>query len=126
MGTDMTEIPERLADYRRDPHYERRVVVFYDVLGWRNHIAATGDNPKRIGDLRRLILQHVRTLGLRTHMNIRVSTFSDNVVITQSLGPDTPWLIAHRGINRVVSAAWMRADTHDGPEQIAPLRDLIH
>ena len=47
MGTDMTEIPERLADYRRDPHYERRVVVFYDVD--RSVADTHGSNPRLEG-----------------------------------------------------------------------------
>jgi hypothetical protein len=55
----MTETPERLVDYGQNPTYDRRVVVFYDVLGWRTHIAAAGNVAERIGDLRRLILQHV-------------------------------------------------------------------
>ncbi len=50
--------PSRLRDYHRNPAYERRVVIFCDVLGWRAHIACAGADPEEIGDLRRLILQH--------------------------------------------------------------------
>jgi hypothetical protein len=96
--------PERLKDYRRDPEYERRVVIFYDVLGWRSQIERAGSDPRRIGDLRRLILQHVRTIGLRTHWNVAVSTFSDNVVISQPLCPETGPLVAHMAISQVASA----------------------
>ncbi len=74
------DTPEKLIDYHEIPSYERRVVIFYDVLGWRSQITRAGKNPELIGDLRRLILQHVRTMRLRTNWNISVSTFSDNVV----------------------------------------------
>ena len=42
---------ERLRDFYRNPSYERRVVIFYDVLGWRSHIAAAGNNVEKIGKL---------------------------------------------------------------------------
>jgi hypothetical protein len=87
------QVPEKLADYYRDPTYERRVVVFFDVLGWRNHIAEAGRNTKAIGVLRRQILQCSRTLRLREHLEFRTSTFSDNVVITQPVSDTTQALI---------------------------------
>jgi hypothetical protein len=101
---DQEALPKRLADYHRNPPYERRVVIFYDVLGWRSHIARAGSDRERIGDLRRLILQHVRTMRLRSNLNISVSTFSDNVVISQPVCPETVTLIAHLAINQIASA----------------------
>jgi hypothetical protein len=101
---DQESEPERLVDYRRNPAYERRVVIFYDVLGWRSQIARAGRDPEQIGDLRRLILQHVRTMGLRTNWNISVSTFSDNVVISQPICAETVALIAHMAIMQIASA----------------------
>jgi hypothetical protein len=84
----------RLADYHKNPAYERRVVIFYDVLGWRNHILAAGDDVAKIGKLRRLILQHARNLPLRGNLDIKVSTFSDNIVVSQSFDLiKTPMLI---------------------------------
>jgi hypothetical protein len=97
-------VPEKLADYERNPAYERRVVIFYDVLGWRSHIGWAGTNPGRIGDLRRLILQHSRTMRLRTHLEVRVSTFSDNVVITQAVSEKTWMLVAQMALFQVASA----------------------
>src|SRR4051794_23425055 len=92
-----------LDDFARNPKYERRVVDFYDVLGWRSQIERAGRDANRVGDLRRLILLHVRTMKLRTNWNISVSTFSDNVVITQPLGPMTQRLIAHLAISQLTS-----------------------
>lgn len=84
---------EKLRDFERNPTYERKVVVFYDVLGWRNHIAAAGDDVKSIGNLRRVMLRYSRSLPLRTRLSLRVTTFSDNVVISQDVGEATPRLI---------------------------------
>jgi len=94
----------KLDDYKHDPQYERRVVVFYDVLGWRDQIAKAGTDRKKIGDLRRLILQLVRTLQLRTNWNISASTFSDNIVISQPVCKHTPALIGHLAIAQIASA----------------------
>jgi hypothetical protein len=80
-----TEAEERLSDYRRNPTYERRVVAFYDFLGWRSKIEQAGDDPDEIGRLRRMILLHSRSLlGQKQHAapDIKVSTFSDNVVVS--------------------------------------------
>ena len=84
---------ERLRDFYRNPSYERRVVIFYDVLGWRSHIAAAGNNVERLGSLRRQILRYVRSLPLRRTLELRISTFSDNVVITQAVSEKTPLLL---------------------------------
>jgi hypothetical protein len=79
--------------FKREPSYERRVVVFYDFLGWQNHIDLAGKDPKALGFLRRMLLRHPRMLGVKEDLEIRYSTFSDNVVITQKVGPTTKMLI---------------------------------
>jgi hypothetical protein len=89
----VTDSQNLLADYHRNPTYERRVVVFCDVLGWRDHIDKASIDPAKIGDLRRLILQASRTLKLREQLDIRTSTFSDNIVISQALSEKTQALI---------------------------------
>ena len=75
-------VPSKLADYTRNPSYERRLVVFYDVLGWRSEIEGAGQDPERIGKLRRLILMHSRVLRMPINVPVNVSTFSDNIVIS--------------------------------------------
>jgi len=37
-----------LAEFHRDPRYERRVVVFYDFLGWHSHIDKAGPTRRAI------------------------------------------------------------------------------
>ncbi len=73
---------DAVADFLANRPYERRVVVFYDILGWRNHIEKAGKQLEKIGELRRLVLLHSRMLRLPTPVPVNVSTFSDNVVIS--------------------------------------------
>ena len=90
-------ISEKLADYLGNPVYERRLVIFYDVLGWRSHIVRAGTDPKNLGSLRRLILAHVRATRLTVHEDVRVSTFSDNVVITKPVSGNTALFLQQFG-----------------------------
>src|ERR1700730_17801797 len=81
-----TMVNARTADdFSQNPPYERRAVAFYDVLGWRNHIASAAGDRAKIGELRRVILRASRMLGAqreRLSHDIRYSTFSDNIVIS--------------------------------------------
>jgi hypothetical protein len=79
---EQADPPDKLRDFLRDPTYERKVVAFYDILGWRTEIEKAGNDSKKIGDLRRLILQHSRMLRLPVESPVNVSTFSDNIVIS--------------------------------------------
>jgi hypothetical protein len=94
MSDNQAGTPERLQDFYRNPSYERRVVVFYDVLGWRSKIEAARAEPEAIGELRRLVLLHSRLLRQPVEVPVSVTTFSDNVVI--SVAPDravVPYLL---------------------------------
>ena len=88
-------VNEKLADFERNPSYERRVVAFYDYLGWKNHIEVAGEDPNKIGSLRRMILRHSRMLTVKKDLEVRASTFSDNMVITQVPGEKTQMLMQH-------------------------------
>jgi hypothetical protein len=89
--TNRTGLGFNEEDYLRNPSYERRVVFFYDVLGWRDRIAKAGDDAEKLGDLRRLLIEHSRIIRVPTDGDVRVSTFSDNVVVsipeTDPVGP---------------------------------------
>jgi hypothetical protein len=89
---------DKIADLMREVTYERRVVAFYDVLGWRSHIKRAGQKPQDISLLRRLILKTARTTRIEKGLDLRVSTFSDNVVISQVPGPNTPQLLMQLAI----------------------------
>ena len=85
--TGPTEGIEKLHDYLANPTYERRVVVFYDVLGWQSEIESAGVEAANIGRLRRLVLAHSRTMRMGSNFTLNVSTFSDNVVLSSPVGP---------------------------------------
>jgi hypothetical protein len=89
---------DRVADLMREVTYERRVVAFYDVLGWRSHIKRAGRGAADISLLRRLILKTARGARIDKGLDLRVSTFSDNVVVSQIPGPCTPKLLMQLAI----------------------------
>jgi len=91
------EMPEKLKDYYRDPTYERRIVVFYDVLGWRSKITSAGRDSKKIGDLRRLILHQGRLLRISNFKDVRVTSFSDNIVLSKPVDDEADVFIQQLG-----------------------------
>ncbi len=78
-----------VEDARRDKiSYEKKFVVFFDILGWRNKIAAAGEDAKAVARLHN-ILALFRMLADQKEdsdrARSRMTTFSDNVVISHSL-----------------------------------------
>jgi hypothetical protein len=41
---------DAVADFLSNRPYERRIVIFYDILGWRNHIEKAGKDLEKIGE----------------------------------------------------------------------------
>jgi hypothetical protein len=70
--------------------YERKAVVFYDVLGWRNQIQKAGNDPEKIAMLQRVILRPIQSLraGEKT-LNLKFSAFSDNITISCAAKQDS-------------------------------------
>src|SRR5689334_17673257 len=89
---------DKVADLSREVSYERRVVVFFDVLGWRNHVKRAAQNKEDIRRLWHLILTTARGTRADRGLDIKVTTFSDNVVISQKPGTNTPHLLMQLGI----------------------------
>src|SRR5262249_38475042 len=94
----------QVADLQREARYERRVVIFYDVLGWRAHIERAARKREDLNLLRRMALKMVRAPRMKKDLEIKVSTFSDNVVISQKPGPHTPMLLMQMAIFQLGSA----------------------
>jgi hypothetical protein len=70
--------------------YERRLVAYYDVLGWRKKIEQAGDDPTELQILRTIVgmfglLSKTLTKG---NAETRMSTFSDNVVVSEPYDQD--------------------------------------
>jgi len=65
--------------------YQRRVVAFYDVMGWQSKIDGAGTDSARITQLKNIVRLFATTrgeYGVGTPFNGRVTTFSDNVVVS--------------------------------------------
>jgi hypothetical protein len=100
------ELPEKLFDFHRNPSYERRVVAFFDILGWRREIENAGTDPGKIGKLRRLILQYSRMLRLPVLAPVNVSTFSDNIVIsTPPHETNTPFFLREMAVIQAMTTS---------------------
>jgi hypothetical protein len=95
---------EKRDDFDRNPIYQRRVVVFYDFLGWRNHIMDAGIAPANLKELRQIILRHTRMLPVKTDLAVRASSFSDNMVVTQVPDDRTKMLVQHLANTQLGSA----------------------
>jgi hypothetical protein len=93
--------------------YERRLVGFADVLGWREHIIETLENPGRLNFLKGIVeswAYQARSDYSVGYGGLRVSSFSDNVVYSQEvLNPMT--LLARMATMQLAAAGggfWMR------------------
>jgi hypothetical protein len=74
---------ERVEDFLKNPSYEKRMVAFCDVLGWRSKIDKAGSDSEKIGGLRRQILFIARLISnVSETVGLRFSSFSDNIVIS--------------------------------------------
>jgi hypothetical protein len=71
--------------------YERRLVVFYDILGWRSKITWAGTDPSRIRDLQTTVLMYAKLARSEITSEgepVRITSFSDNVVHSESFRPE--------------------------------------
>jgi hypothetical protein len=85
--------------------YERRIVAFYDVLGWRDKIGWAGNDPTRIAVLMNLVSSFFYLSGAtKTSPVACMTTFSDNVVFSQKIGVDNEFFLLKLGIFQVISA----------------------
>lgn len=89
--------------------YERKVVAFYDVLGWKQKISEAGSDPEKLLALKSAVAgwsllsrQQVQNRGFKTCM----TTFSDNAVISEpAVGPNLHLLLFRLGYMQVI-ASW--------------------
>lgn len=72
--------------------YERRIVAFYDVMGWQSKIERAGTDGARVTTLKnmaRLFSATRGAYGSGTEFDGRITTFSDNVVVSAKPGPSS-------------------------------------
>lgn len=70
-------------------NYEQRIVIFFDVLGWKDRIERAGNNPHRIAELR--LIAAVMAFGDRGEFSDQggvLTSFSDNVVVSLPFRPE--------------------------------------
>jgi hypothetical protein len=87
--------------------YKRRVVAFYDVLGWHNKIAWAGSNRRRLKHLHdtvRLFAHLAKSDQSKENARMRMTCFSDNVVISDAVGR-WPLLLYRLGLVQLYSAS---------------------
>lgn len=65
--------------------YERRLIIFFDILGWKGHIERAGANAARITELNFIL--NVFSVFESHHEEValpgaQISTFSDNIAVS--------------------------------------------
>jgi hypothetical protein len=76
--------------------YERRIVSFFDVLGWRDHIAEAGNDARRVARLASVPRMFSRTvMGVADRVpGAQLTSFSDNVVSSVPFAPEyVEWIL---------------------------------
>lgn len=93
-------------------HYEKRLVFFFDILGWKNEIDTAGEDPRHIGRLASAVRMFNATAAQVGDAGARITTFSDNVVFSKPFEPgDVHWLLQSLAITQLglaVHGFWMR------------------
>lgn len=62
--------------------YKNRLVIFFDILGWRDHIKKAGNDPEKISRLNQVVTMLSVLKGHDTTGEHQISSFSDNVVMS--------------------------------------------
>lgn len=101
--------------------YERRIVSFFDILGWRQHIEEAGDDPRRVARLASLPRMYSSyVLGALTEKleGAHITAFSDNVIFSVPFD-QTRLLWSIEGLATIQLAAafagfWIRGATTIG------------
>jgi hypothetical protein len=63
--------------------YETRLVIFFDILGWKSKVNAAGEDPERIAALAAVVnMLSVFRHALSPGQEGRFSSFSDNAVVS--------------------------------------------
>ncbi|OAI44316.1 hypothetical protein AYO42_00795 [Rhizomicrobium sp. SCGC AG-212-E05] len=84
-------------------HYERRLVAFFDVLGWRDKIEKAGTDPIQLARLRNVVGFYSLIAKKRgTDSDLRISTFSDNVAVSAKLS-DLDFLLLMVGLVQILA-----------------------
>jgi hypothetical protein len=86
--------------------YERRIVAYYDILGWRSKIEAAGLDTEKITALKNVIQIFSTTPDSAKYpFDYRQTTFSDNVVISSIVSDQSVFnFLLRLGFTQILSA----------------------
>jgi hypothetical protein len=71
--------------------YERRLIIFFDILGWKEHIRRAGSDTARITELNFILNMFSvfeRHRGEEALPGAQISTFSDNIAVSVPYSPE--------------------------------------
>jgi len=73
-----------IADLLNPITYEKRLVIFFDVMGWKIHVTAAGNDPEKVGQLALIprLLKSLPVLQAAGSGEARITSFSDCCVIS--------------------------------------------
>jgi hypothetical protein len=96
--TESAEPSDRAAFIKEPAIYKRKVVAFYDIMGWGTKITDAGDNIERVTQLKNIVRMFSALRGERgsgTEFAERMTSFSDNVVVSTTTSPNAiiTWVI---------------------------------
>ncbi|MET4345593.1 hypothetical protein ABIC08_006884 [Bradyrhizobium sp. RT9b] len=100
--------------------YERRIVSFFDILGWREHIAEAGDDARHIARLASMPRMFSRTvMGAADRApGAQLTSFSDNVVSSVPFEPKyVEWILqslATIQLGAALAGFWVRGSVTIG------------
>ncbi|WP_128706721.1 MULTISPECIES: hypothetical protein [Pseudomonas fluorescens group] len=82
-----------ITDLRSPIKYEKRTVVFFDVLGWKGLICEAGDDPEKIGKIALIprLLNSIQVLEAAekgSQLGSRITNFSDCCVVSIPFNED--------------------------------------
>lgn len=90
--------------------YDERLVVFFDVMGWKSHVLDAGNDPIKIGHLSLIprLLKSSTILQAAGSGEARITSFSDCCVISLPYKPETLSHVIYGLSNVFVGAAVAR------------------
>jgi hypothetical protein len=100
--------------------YERRIVSFFDILGWREHVAEAADDARRIARLASMPRMFSRTvMGVADRVpGAQLTSFSDNVVSSVPFEPKyVEWILqslATIQLGAALAGFWVRGSVTIG------------
>jgi hypothetical protein len=105
----MAEDSEKQAkkEFGEPVNYERRAAAFYDILGWRSKIEWAGEDAARLGLLKDILTLFGRKLKRRPRKHTRMTSFSDNVVVSTTAERFTGLLLMLCGAQLTAAAVGM-------------------